>query len=74
MRAEIESHLLNPPEGSAASRAANFGIDLTLTIENLRLTPEERIRKLDNFIKAVAELRDSARRSTPTNVIPNEQH
>ena len=74
MRAEIENHFLNPPPGSAASRAADFGIDLTLTIGNLRLTPEERIRQLDSFIKGVAELQDSARRVNPTNAIPDQDH
>lgn len=52
MRAETEDYFLNPPPGSAAERAAEFGIDLTLTLENLRLTPEERIRKLENLIVA----------------------
>jgi len=47
MKAEDEDYFLNPPPGSAAARAVEFGIDLTLTLENLRLTPEERIRKLD---------------------------
>lgn len=59
MRRDIESYFLNPPPGSAAARAAEFGIDLTLTLENLRLTPEERIRKLDAFIEDVAKLRAS---------------
>jgi hypothetical protein len=59
MRREIEDYFLNPPSGSAAARAAEFGIDLTLTLENLRLTPEERIRKLDNFIKSVEKLKNS---------------
>ena len=61
MRREIEDHFLNPPPGSAAARAAEFGIDLTLTLENLRLTPEERIRKLDSFIESVEKLRKSVR-------------
>ena len=74
MRTDIESHFLDPPAGSAASRAADFGIDLTLTLENLRLTPEERILQLDRFIKGIAELKDSARRIKPTNAIPNENH
>ena len=60
MNRKIEDYFLNPPPGSAAARAADFGIDLTLTLENLRLTPEERIRKLDSFIQGVAELRASA--------------
>lgn len=57
-----EDYFLNPPPGSAAARAVEFGIDLTLTLENLRLTPEERIRQLESFIRSVAELRNSARR------------
>ncbi|HAF13111.1 MAG TPA: hypothetical protein DCK99_05300 [Blastocatellia bacterium] len=61
MRKEVEDHFLNPPSGSAAVRAVEFGIVLTLTLENLRLTPEERIRKLDDFIQGVARLKQSAR-------------
>ena len=61
MRSQIEDYFLNPKPGSAAARAAEFGIDLTLTLENLRLTPEERIRKLDNFIQGVAKLKKSIR-------------
>ena len=57
MRDETEDYFLNPPPGSAAERAAEFGIDLTLTLENLRLTPEERIRKLDALIEVAAKLR-----------------
>jgi len=34
-------------------------MDLTLTLEHLRLTPEERIRKLDSFIADIAKLRAS---------------
>ena len=62
MSPEEEDYFLNPPPGSAAARALEFGIDLTLTLENLRLTPEERIRKLDDFIMAVQRLKASARR------------
>ena len=61
MNPEEEDYFLNPPPGSAAERAVEFGIDLTLTLENLRLTPEERIRQLDNFILAVSELQAAAR-------------
>jgi hypothetical protein len=61
MRTEIEDYFLNPPPGSAAARAVEFGIDLTLTLENLRLTPEQRIRKLDQFIEGIAKLKASVR-------------
>ena len=74
MRAEIENHLLNPPAGSAASRAAEFGIDLSLTLENLRLTPEERIRKLDSFVEGIARLKDAARKIKPTDASSSENH
>jgi len=60
MRADVERYLLDPPAGSAAARAAEFGTDLTLTLEHLRLSPEQRIRKLDSFIEGVAKLRLSA--------------
>ncbi|HSE33370.1 MAG TPA: hypothetical protein VLA93_17495 [Pyrinomonadaceae bacterium] len=60
---------MNPPPGSAAARAVEFGIDLTLTLENLRLTPEERIRQLQDSIAGIAELRATARRLGPTNAI-----
>ena len=61
MRPEIEDYFLNPPPGSAAERAAAFGIDLTLTLQNLRLTPEERIRKLDDHISGIAKMKATAR-------------
>jgi hypothetical protein len=58
MQVEFEDYFLNPPVGSAA---AEFGTDLTLTLENLRLTPEERLRKLDSFIEDAAKLKASVR-------------
>jgi hypothetical protein len=71
MRASIEEYFRDPPPGSAAARAADFGIDLTLTIEHLRLTPEERIRKLDNFIKEVANLRSDVELIVPLRLLTN---
>src|ERR1041385_7884435 len=61
MSADIEAYFLSPPAGSAAARAVQFGIDLTLTLANLRLTPEERIRKLDSFIEGVTNLKNLSR-------------
>lgn len=65
---KVENYFLNPPPGSAAERAVEFGIDLTLTLENLRLTPEERIRKLDSFIKDIADLK-AAIHKEPADVV-----
>jgi len=67
MRSDIENYFLHPPADSAAARAAQFGIDLTLTLGNLRLTPEERIRKLDSFIEGIAKLKPLTRLKGPTN-------
>jgi hypothetical protein len=61
MRVDDEDYFLNPPPGSAAARAVEFGIDLTLTLENLRLTPEEKIRKLDAHKAGIAKLIATAR-------------
>ncbi len=74
MTPEDEDYFLNPPPGSAAARAVEFGIDLTLTLENLRLTPEERIRKLDQFIIGIARLKDSARRLGPRDAGNNQDN
>lgn len=56
-----ENYFLNPPLGSAAARAVEFGVDLTLTLENLRLTPEERILKLDAHLAGIASLKANAK-------------
>lgn len=74
MRASIEDYFLHPPAGSAAARAAHFGIDLTLTLGNLRLTPEERIRKLDSFIESVAQLKNSTRVKSTADATADQNH
>jgi len=55
-----EQLLLNPKPGTAAAAARDFGIDLTLTVKNLRLTPEERIRRLDSFLEEIKKIRNAA--------------
>ncbi len=61
MTPEQEDYFLNPPPGSAAARAVEFGVDLTLTLKNLRLTPEDRIRKLDDHIAGISKLKATAK-------------
>jgi len=58
---EAERRLIEPKPGTAAARARDFGVDLSLTVSNLRLTPEERIKKLD-------ESEHTVRRSSATGV------
>ena len=69
MSPEVEDYFLNPPPGSAAARAVEFGIDLTLTLENLRLTPEERIRKLDNRLDAIAKSKSTEHYRYPKDLL-----
>lgn len=54
--------LMNPPPGSRIEAAAKFGIDLTLLISQLRLSPAERATRLEEFSKAIEEVRGIARR------------
>ena len=46
MKRSVEERLLNPEPGSKAAAAKEFGIDLTLLIGRLKLTPDERLRDL----------------------------
>ena len=60
MKRNVEAHLLNPPPGSAAERARDFGIDLTLLIERLKRTPEERLNDLQHVMRTLEEMREQA--------------
>lgn len=51
-----EEKLLNPRPGSKIAEARDFGIDLTLVVSRLRLTPQERIDGLQSSMKFLAEL------------------
>jgi hypothetical protein len=46
MKRTPEEKLLNPKPGSKIAAAKEFGIDLTLLIKTLRLTPDQRVRNL----------------------------
>lgn len=58
---EQERWLIEPKPGTAAAAARDFGIDLSLTVGNLRLTPEERIKQLDDHLDGIEALRRSVR-------------
>ena len=61
--ARAEERLRHPAPGSKIEAAQKFGIDLTLLIEQLRLSPEERVRKQHSAASLVEELRGAARRA-----------
>jgi hypothetical protein len=65
MKRTPEEKLLNPRPGSKIAAARDFGIDLTLTVSQLRLTPQERIDNLQESMKFLAEL-DRSRSKGPT--------
>ena len=60
--ARAEAALLHPAPGSRIESAGNYGIDLTLLVEQLRLTPAERARKLERTVSALKQVRGIARR------------
>lgn len=53
----------NPPPGSAIHAAKDFGVDLYATLENLRLTPSERMLRAFGESRFAAELREAGRKA-----------
>jgi hypothetical protein len=47
---------------TAVERAIEFGIDITLLLENLKLTPTERIRRHQRALESVVAFQEEARR------------
>ena len=60
--AKAEQRLLNPTPGSAIKTAQDFGIDLTLLIERLRLSPAERVFQLQKAMVELAQIRGASRK------------
>jgi hypothetical protein len=60
--AEAENRLRHPRPGSRIEAARRFGIDLTLLIETLRLSPEQRVRRMHDAAIAAEQVRGAARR------------
>jgi len=53
---------MNPAPGSRIEAAKNYGIDLTLLVEELRLTPAERGLKYQEYLQVMEKFRGVARR------------
>jgi hypothetical protein len=56
-----EERLLNPPPGGRIEAAREHGVDLTLLVERLRKTPEERVRDLQRAASGLEALRGKGR-------------
>jgi len=54
--------IAHPPRGSKLAQAKKHGVDLTLLIEDLSLSPTERAKKLSSGAKALQALRLSGER------------
>ncbi|MBC5810736.1 MAG: hypothetical protein GIW95_07795 [Candidatus Eremiobacteraeota bacterium] len=62
----FKAYLENPPADSAARRATEFGIDLTLTYGNMYgKTPSQRLAKLDAQIAAATQHRALKMKRSP---------
>jgi hypothetical protein len=55
-----EERLLNPPPGGRIEAARAHGVDLTLLVERLRKTPEERVRDLQRAAEGLEAARGKA--------------
>ncbi len=56
MKRTIEEKFLNPKTGSKVAAAKEFGIDLTLLLRQLRLTPQQRLDELQSAMESVEGL------------------
>jgi len=52
----------NPPPGSKLAAARDYGIDLTLFLHSLELSPEERLRELEDAQPFLEELRRATKK------------
>jgi hypothetical protein len=55
-----EEKLLNPPPGGRIEAARAHGVDLTLLVERLRKTAEERVRDLQRAVNDMEAVRGKA--------------
>lgn len=50
----------NPPPGSKMEAGKVYGVDLTLNLRSLTLTPAERVREMEAALKFAEDLRRAA--------------
>lgn len=59
-----EQKLLDPAPGGKIAQAQEYGIDLSLILENMRLSPEARVRKLQSAMISFERLRAEVSKSS----------
>jgi hypothetical protein len=67
MKRSPEEKLLDPMPGGILASVAEYGIDLSLIAENMRLSPEHRVRRLQQAINSLEKLRAEVAKSKLTN-------
>lgn len=58
----LQERIRNAPPGSKFDQAKKYGIDLTLVVSQLRLTPSERVRQMMSLAESVEPLRGQLRK------------
>lgn len=53
---------MHPKPGGKIAEAIEYGIDVGLIVENLRLSPEERLERLQQAMIGFSEMKRTARR------------
>ena len=57
---KVRQMIMNPPPNSKIAAAKEFGIDLTLLLRKLRMTPEQRLDELQETMESFEEFRREA--------------
>jgi hypothetical protein len=52
----------NPPPGSKIEAARNYGVDLTLNLRSLQLTPTERAEAMNSALEFALEMRKAGQK------------
>lgn len=59
---DLEERIRTAPPGSKFDQAKKYGIDLSLVVEQLRLSPAERVRQMASLSRSAERLRGIARK------------
>lgn len=54
---------MNPKPGSRIAKARDYGIDLTLLVENLRLSPAERLRNNEQAVNGLLKFEEAMKKT-----------
>lgn len=66
---EVEEMIRNPKPGSAIAEGIAFGIDFSLNLKNLSLSPQQRLQELQRGMLQVEQIRGVALKATSKKVV-----